>query len=99
MGACAILPRIIGQGRAADLLFTGRSMSADEGDRWGFHNRIVDAGALLAEAQAYAANLAKGLTRSEEHTSELQSLLRISYAVFCLQKKTPEHQQTTYTHS
>src|SRR3546814_16522709 len=60
MGACAILPRIIGQGRAADLLFTGRSMSADEGDRWGFHNRIVDAGSLLAEATAYAANLANG---------------------------------------
>lgn len=62
MGACAILPRIIGQGRAADLLFTGRSMSADEGERWGFHNRIVDAGSLLAEAQAYAANLANGPT-------------------------------------
>src|SRR3546814_5933430 len=62
MGACAFLPRIIGQGRAADLLFTGRSMSADEGDRWGFHNRIVDAGSLLAEAQAYAANLANGPT-------------------------------------
>src|SRR3546814_15058023 len=62
MGAFAILPRIIGQGRAADLLFTGRSMSADEGDRWGFHNRIVDAGSLLAEAQAYAANLANGPT-------------------------------------
>ncbi|MGV1683880.1 enoyl-CoA hydratase family protein [Sphingopyxis sp. NJF-3] len=62
MGACAILPRIIGQGRAADLLYTGRSMSADEGERWGFHNRIVDAGLLLAEAQAYAANLASGPT-------------------------------------
>ena len=62
MGACAILPRIIGQGRAADLLFTGRSMSADEGERWGFHNRVVDAGSLLAEAQAYAASLASGPT-------------------------------------
>lgn len=62
MGACAILPRIIGQGRAADLLFTGRSMSAEEGERWGFHNRIVDAASLLAEAQAYAANLASGPT-------------------------------------
>ncbi|MEO1250306.1 MAG: enoyl-CoA hydratase family protein, partial [Pseudomonadota bacterium] len=40
MGACAILPRIIGQGRAAELLFTGRSMSAEEGERWGFFNRI-----------------------------------------------------------
>src|SRR3546814_5425608 len=64
MGACAILPRIIGQGRAADLLFTGRSMSADEGDRWGFHNRIVVSGSLLAEAQAYADKLAHGPTIS-----------------------------------
>ncbi|HZG47288.1 MAG TPA: enoyl-CoA hydratase family protein, partial [Allosphingosinicella sp.] len=43
MGACAILPRIIGQGRASDLLFTGRSMSAEEGLAWGFHNRLVPA--------------------------------------------------------
>jgi enoyl-CoA hydratase/carnithine racemase len=43
MGACAILPRIIGQGRAAELLYTGRSMSAEEGERWGFYNRLVDA--------------------------------------------------------
>ena len=62
MGACAILPRIIGQGRAADLLYTGRSMSADEGERWGFHNRIVESDALLGEAQAYAAALASGPT-------------------------------------
>ena len=41
MGACAMLPRIIGQGRAAELLFTGRSMSAEEGERWGFFNRLV----------------------------------------------------------
>ena len=40
MGACAILPRIIGQGRASELLFTGRVMSAEEGERWGFHNRL-----------------------------------------------------------
>ncbi len=44
MGACAILPRIIGQTRAAELLYTGRSMSAEEGERWGFFNRVVDAG-------------------------------------------------------
>ena len=42
MGACAILPRIIGQGRAAELLYTGRTMSAEEGERWGFYNRLVD---------------------------------------------------------
>ena len=62
MGACAMLPRIIGQGRAADLLFSGRMMSSDEGERWGFHNRIVGAEALLGEAQAYAAMLAAGPT-------------------------------------
>ena len=54
MGACAILPRIIGQGRASELLFTGRTMSAEEGERWGFHNRIVAPDALLGEAQAQA---------------------------------------------
>ena len=62
MGACAILPRIIGQGRASDLLFTGRFMSAEEGERWGFHNRIVEAEALLPEAQALARTLASGPT-------------------------------------
>jgi enoyl-CoA hydratase/carnithine racemase len=60
MGACAILPRIVGQGRASELLFTGRSFSAEEGERWGFHNRIVPADALLGEAQALAATLAAG---------------------------------------
>ncbi|MFN7176420.1 MAG: enoyl-CoA hydratase family protein [Thermaurantiacus sp.] len=60
MGACAILPRIIGQGRAADLLYTGRMMSAEEGERWGFHNRILPADALMGEAQALAASLAAG---------------------------------------
>ncbi|WP_114952565.1 enoyl-CoA hydratase family protein [Sphingosinicella terrae] len=62
MGACAILPRIIGQGRASELLFTGRVMSADEGERWGFHNRLVPREALLAEAQALARSLAEGPT-------------------------------------
>ncbi len=60
MGACAMLPRIIGQGRAAELLFTGRSMSAEEGERWGWFNALVDAGELLAYAQASAAKLAAG---------------------------------------
>ncbi|MEM7301332.1 MAG: enoyl-CoA hydratase family protein [Pseudomonadota bacterium] len=60
MGACAILPRIIGQGRAADLLYSGRSMSAQEGHNWGFINRIVDADALTSEAQAYASRLVAG---------------------------------------
>jgi len=50
MGACAMLPRIIGQGRAAGLLFTGRSMGGEEGERWGFFNRLCDGDALLDEA-------------------------------------------------
>ena len=62
MGACAILPRIIGHGRASELLFTGRSMSADEGERWGFFNRLVEPEKLLSEAQALAKELADGPT-------------------------------------
>ncbi|MDB5557376.1 MAG: enoyl-CoA hydratase family protein [Enterovirga sp.] len=62
MGACSILPRIIGQGRAAELLFTGRAMSAEEGERWGFHNRLVAPDEVLAEAQALARQLAEGPT-------------------------------------
>ena len=58
MGACAILPRIIGQGRAADLLFTGRGMSAEEGLAWGFWNRVT--ANVLGDAQALARDLAKG---------------------------------------
>ena len=60
MGACAILPRLIGQGRASELLFTGRVMSAEEGRSWGFHNKLVDD--PLAEAQALARTLADGPT-------------------------------------
>ncbi len=60
MGACAILPRLIGQGRAADLLYTGRVMTAEEGERWGFHNRLVDDAALIDEAVALARSLAEG---------------------------------------
>jgi enoyl-CoA hydratase/carnithine racemase len=62
MGACAILPRIIGQGRASELLITGRTMSAEEGERWGFYNRLVPRDALAAEAQALALALATGPT-------------------------------------
>jgi enoyl-CoA hydratase/carnithine racemase len=60
MGACAMLPRVVGQGRAAELLFTGRGMSADEGERWGFFNRIVAPDALEREAVALATGLADG---------------------------------------
>jgi enoyl-CoA hydratase/carnithine racemase len=62
MGACAMLPRVIGQGRAAELLFTGRTMSAEEGERWGFYNRLVAPEQLEAEAIAFARSLADGPT-------------------------------------
>ncbi|MDF1728867.1 MAG: enoyl-CoA hydratase family protein [Sulfitobacter sp.] len=60
MGACAILPRIIGQTRAAELLYTGRSMSADEGERWGFFNRLVSSAQLDEEAQEMAQRIQAG---------------------------------------
>jgi len=60
MGCCAMLPRIIGQGRASELLFTGRSMPAEEGERWGFFNRLVQPDDLLDEATALATDLAEG---------------------------------------
>ena len=60
MGACAMLPRIIGQGRAAELLYTGRSMDAAEAERWGFYNAVVEPEALLAEATRRAGDLANG---------------------------------------
>jgi len=62
MGACAILPRIIGQGRAAELLYTGRAMTAQEGERWGFFNRLVAADELEREALALARQLVSGPT-------------------------------------
>jgi enoyl-CoA hydratase/carnithine racemase len=58
MGACALLPRIIGRGRAAELLFTGRDMTAEEGLAWGFYNRVVED--VMAEAYALADELARG---------------------------------------
>jgi len=62
MGACAILPRIIGQGRASELLFTGRAMSAQEGESWGFYNRLVAADILEQEALTLARRIAAGPT-------------------------------------
>jgi enoyl-CoA hydratase/carnithine racemase len=62
MGACAILPRIIGQGRASELLYTGRSMNGEEGERWGFFNRLCEPAEVLSQAQALAADLAAGPT-------------------------------------
>lgn len=62
MGACAMLPRIIGQGRAAELLYTGRTMTAQEGEQWGFYNKLVPADALEQEALALAQRVASGPT-------------------------------------
>ena len=62
MGACALLPRMIGQGRAAELLFTGRAMSAQEGLQWGFFNALHESADLLTAATALAGQLAAGPT-------------------------------------
>ena len=62
MGACALLPRLIGQGRASELLFTGRAMSAQEGLQWGFFNALHDSDELLVKAQKLAGELASGPT-------------------------------------
>jgi len=62
MGACAMLPRIVGQGRASELLYTGRSLGGEEAERWGFLNRLVAPEALAGEAQALASQLAAGPT-------------------------------------
>jgi enoyl-CoA hydratase/carnithine racemase len=71
MGACAILPRIIGQGRAAELLYTGRSMAGDEAERWGFLNRLCAPQELLAVAMALAAELALGPTFAHGMTKKM----------------------------
>ena len=68
MGACAILPRIIGHGRAAELLFTGREMSADEGFAWGFYNRLSDD--VQGDAQTLAHELARGPTLAHAATKK-----------------------------
>ena len=60
MGACAMLPRIVGQGRASEWLYTGRALAGDEAERWGFYNRLAEPEALLAEAQALATGIAEG---------------------------------------
>lgn len=70
MGACNILPRIIGSGRAAELLYTGRNMSGDEADRWGFFNRLVAPESLQDEAMALARQLAEGPTFAHSMTKQ-----------------------------
>ena len=69
MGACAILPRIVGQGRAAELLYTGRSMSAEEGLAWGFFNQVSDP--VLAKALDTAKQLADGPTAAHAMTKRM----------------------------
>ncbi len=71
MGACALLPRTIGQGRAAELLYTGRAMTAEEGLAWGFFNRLVEPAALVDEALALARLLADGPSFAHGMTKRL----------------------------
>jgi len=70
MGACAILPRIIGLGRASELLYTGRFMDGAEAERWGFYSRLVDPDALVTEATALARSLADGPTFAHAMTKK-----------------------------
>jgi enoyl-CoA hydratase/carnithine racemase len=71
MGACTLLPRLIGQGRASELLFTGRSLSADEGERWGFYNRVVVQDELLSTATDLAKSLVNGPTFAHAMTKNM----------------------------
>jgi enoyl-CoA hydratase/carnithine racemase len=71
MGACALLPRLIGQGRASELLYTGRSMGGAEGERWGFFNSLHEPQELLAAARALAQGLADGPTFAHGMTKKM----------------------------
>jgi enoyl-CoA hydratase/carnithine racemase len=71
MGACAILPRIVGQGRAAELLYTGRVLAGEEAERWGFFNRLAASDGVLGEAQGLAAELAAGPTFANAMTKRM----------------------------
>ena len=71
MGACAILPRIIGQGRASELLFTGRAMDGKEAERYGFFNRLCAPGTTLGEAERLAATIAAGPTFGNAMTKRM----------------------------
>lgn len=71
MGACAILPRIVGQGRAAELLYTGRSMRGDEAERWGFYNRLAAPDELMQTAHDLAHGLAHGPTFAHAMTKTM----------------------------
>jgi enoyl-CoA hydratase/carnithine racemase len=71
MGACTLLPRVVGQGRAAELLYTGRTLSADEGLQWGFYNAIYPSEEVLVRAQEIAARLASGPTFAHAMTKKM----------------------------
>ncbi|MFC3106801.1 enoyl-CoA hydratase family protein [Undibacterium arcticum] len=71
MGACALLPRVIGQGRASELLYTGRSMGGEEAERWGFFNRLCIPEAMLTDAQVFAYELAHGPTFAHGMTKKM----------------------------
>ncbi|WP_292037798.1 enoyl-CoA hydratase family protein [Massilia sp. UBA6681] len=71
MGACALLPRVIGQGRAAELLYSGRALTGEEAERWGFFNRLCEPDTVLGEAQAFAATLANGPTFAHGMTKKM----------------------------
>ena len=74
MGACAILPRIIGQSRASELLYTGRFMTAEEGERWGFFSRIVTPEQVLAQARLLAKQIAEGPTFGNTMTKRMLAM-------------------------
>lgn len=84
MGACSILPRIIGQGRASELLYFGRSMSAEEGERWGFFNGVSDDPASAAKAAAEricsGPTFANGITKTQLHQ---QWSMSVDQAIEC----------------
>src|SRR5436189_435880 len=71
MGACTLLPRVIGQGRASELLYTGRTMTADEGLQWGFFNALCPPDEVLATAHSMAKELASGPTFAHAMTKKL----------------------------
>jgi enoyl-CoA hydratase/carnithine racemase len=74
MGACAILPRIIGQSRASELLYTGRFMTAEEGERWGFFSRILAPEQVLPQAQSLAREIAEGPTFANTMTKRMLAM-------------------------
>ena len=74
MGACAMLPRIIGQSRASELLYTGRFMTAEEGERWGFFSRIVNPDQVLTQAHVMAKQIAAGPTFGNTMTKRMLAM-------------------------